>query len=581
MNSNRLASIGFGAFLVVWLASEARAKVVLWDTMTAKGVGDQAERTGWRAVPSNLMMLEKEPVKASSDPGYYGREYRFAGNPVVENDVLVAAFGENGTVIFYSKSGGKNLEISAKGGAKGFELVRNDADEVVLNAGTAKFSFGRNEIVEISPTAANIFKITTAIDYAVAPGFVGDDLIFGPQEEETGDTLAIPAESILLGLLKGEDGALVMTWPGGRQRVGLNLGTPKENKRAIEAVNFESAGQPFYVAVLSAPGIWHREELSASFLEKDTEVSWKRPFGAKWQTQLQEGAVKTTFPFHDYKGTVWRGVAGMLDYPVRFEGDQTIYHLSKKVPPKGESIVYFLEGNDTPANILTPVDVLRATLGRAAAEAVVDVAGRKLRTHHGAAGSGVHRACTCGYTEAIQAVFEKGEELDRKTFINESIEDMIYFVQRHLARIDEYRNFASELTRFVQTRAKEKPEIKAYLVEIEQAAQQIPAEYENQKENMKSLTYAGELAQRTMTLTDKKDPRNLKSFMELLKAWRAMGGAQDYLVAQYHVLTRKLFQDAGYLAAADPKSIETALEIRARCKQILRNPDGYEIWPNF
>jgi hypothetical protein len=204
-----------------------------------------------------------------------------------------------------------------------------------------------------------------------------------------------------------------------------------------------------------------------------------------------------------------------------------------------------------------------------------------LRTHHGAAGSNVHRACTCGYTEAIQAVFEKGEELDRKPFINESIEDMIYFVQRHLERIDEYRNFSRELTSFVQSRAKGNPDLKSYLDEIEQMAQQIPQEYENQKENMKSLAYAGELSKRTLALTEKKDPRNLASFMELLKAWRAMGGAQDYLVAQYHVLTRKLFQDAGYLAASDPKAVEIAQEIRARCKQVLRNPDGYEIWPNF
>jgi hypothetical protein len=84
-----------------------------------------------------------------------------------------------------------------------------------------------------------------------------------------------------------------------------------------------------------------------------------------------------------------------------------------------------------------------------------------------------------------------------------------------------------------------------------------------------------------MALTSKKDAKNLSSYMELLKAWRAMGGAQDYVVAQYHTLTRKLFQEAGYLAAADPKAIEVAQEIRARCKRVLRNPDGYEIWPNY
>jgi hypothetical protein len=69
--------------------------------------------------------------------------------------------------------------------------------------------------------------------------------------------------------------------------------------------------------------------------------------------------------------------------------------------------------------------------------------------------------------------------------------------------------------------------------------------------------------------------------MDLLKAWRAMGGAQDYVVAQCHVITRKLFQEAGYGAATEPKALAVAQEVRARCRQVLRNPDGYEIWANY
>jgi hypothetical protein len=30
-----------------------------------------------------------------------------------------------------------------------------------------------------------------------------------------------------------------------------------------------------------------------------------------------------------------------------------------------------------------------------------------------------------------------------------------------------------------------------------------------------------------------------------------------------------------------PKAAALAPEIRARCKQCLRNPDGYEIWANY
>jgi hypothetical protein len=296
-----------------------------------------------------------------------------------------------------------------------------------------------------------------------------------------------------------------------------------------------------------------------------------------------EGSGKTTYAFRQGKGEVWRGVAGSYKYPVWFAGDKANFSLSKKVPPKGEAVIYFLEGQDTPSSVLTPVDVLKETLGRPAAEAILDVEGRKLRTHHGSSGSGVHRACTCGYTEAMQAVFEKGEECDKKEFVGDSIQDMIYFVRTHLARIDEYRAFATNLTEYLQATAKSNPELKDYLEDLEQTVQQIPAEYENQKENMKGLDYAAELQKQTLALTGKKEPDNLKRYMELLKAWRGMGGAQDYVVAQYHIIARRLFQDAGYNAAAigTPKAIEVAEEIRARTKKILRNPDGYEIWANY
>jgi hypothetical protein len=60
-----------------------------------------------------------------------------------------------------------------------------------------------------------------------------------------------------------------------------------------------------------------------------------------------------------------------------------------------------------------------------------------------------------------------------------------------------------------------------------------------------------------------------------------MGGAQDYVVAQCHALTRKLAQEAGYGCVNQPKAVPIAEEVRRRCRQTLRNPDGYEIWADY
>jgi hypothetical protein len=576
------------------LANISNAAVAAWDTM--KGSPDQ-----WRRVPSNLMELEKDPLKAASDPGYYGREYEFTGNVIVRNDRISAYFpkGHSKVILYrFNNQAGEHKKSAAElaspltdpktcygqiamtttNAITGFELIRNAADEVVIRVEYGKdaavtYTFGSDEIIEVKTSgAATNVRFESSIEYAIAPAFVGDDVILKTEDAET-DLLTIPAENILLGLIQGGNRAVVITWPG--------KGKATLTKKDFRDVEIETSGDPIFIAALAAPGIWHREALTVEHLEKDVAINWKPPFPAKWQTQLIEGAVKTTFAFRDTKGTVWRGVPGSYNYPAWFDGDKPMFSLSKKVPPKGEAIIYFLEGHDTPHGALTPVDVLKSTLGRREAAAILDVEGRRLRTHHGESGSNVHRACTCGYTEAIQAVFEKGEECDKKDFVAQSLDDMIYFVRQHVARIDEYRKFAGEMSEYLQAKAKSNPELKEYLEDLDATVQQIPAEYENQKENMKSLEHAAELQKMTLALTATKKADNLKQYMELLKVWRAMGGAQDYVVAQYHTLARKLFQEASYNAASNPKAAEAAREIRAKCKQILRNPDGYEIWANY
>lgn len=609
-----LALLAISAGCTAIQQAEAAANIAVWDTSAHfAGSVEIADKAGWKSVPTDLLLLEANPPKAASDPGYYGRDYLFKGDAVVENRSLTAVFwSTKGRVVVYSKANtnlaGGGLQESDGLGKKVLEFVpiqtktqsasisrceilRNAGDEVALEVffsinGTAEvsavFVFGKTEIVELKP-AENMKSISLlcSIEHAVVPSFIGDDLIFGAAEYPTAKTLFLPAENLLVGLLKGETDELVMTWPKGKQRVSLQLSNDQPEKRLIERIDFDNDGQSFYLAALSAPGIWHRETLSPSYLETDVAIKWKKPFAAKWKTQLYEGEVKTTFAFRESAGEIWRGVPGSYNYPVWFKGDDAFYHLSKKVPPKGESLVYFLEGQDTPLSVSTPVEILKATLGRQTSDPILDIAGRKLRTHHRRGGDGVRRACTCGCTDAIQAVFEAGEEVARKEAIADALGDMNYFVERHVGRIEEYRRFADEMIKFLQAKGSSSPELKAYVSGLEEIAQQIPQEYNVQKENMRSPEHADQLTRQTLALTGKQDPNNLKAFKELLKAWRAMGGAQDYVLAQCHTITRKLCQEAGYGCVAQPKAVVLAEEIRARCRQILRNPDGYEIWADY
>jgi hypothetical protein len=583
-------------------AERPRANTLIWDTMSPFGNKvDLQDRTKWRIVPVNLLTLELDPPAAISDPAYHGREYSFQGDAVIENEHLTAVFSsKKGCVVIYSgaDSSQKKLELiplqlKAKPASITFSrILQNTGDQAALEVTFSDketednysgiFSIDKKQIIEIKP-AENMkgISLLCPIEYGIVPSFIGDDLIFNPREYSSMATLHVPSDNIFLGLLKGRNNILVITWPRGKQLMRLVIDNKERESRLIESVDFDNDGKSVYLALLDAPGIWHKEELKPSFLEKDVSVNWKKPFPAKWKTQLLEAGVKTTYKFRESKDKIWRAITGHYTYPVWFKGENTFYHLSKKIPPKGESIIYFLEGKGSTASVSTPVDIMKETLGRQVCDTILDIAGRKLRTHHRRAGRGIRRAATCGCTAAIEVVFKAGREVDKKEYVAEAVDDMVYFVTRHVERIGEYRDFARDMMSFLNLQRKSHTDLKQFLDSMETITQQIPREYNRQKENIKTLEYAAELARETKALTQKKNPQNMPTYLALGEKWRAMGGAQDELIAKFHSITRKLFQEAGYSCVNQPRTLETGQDIRRRCRECLRNPDGYEIWADY
>jgi hypothetical protein len=137
------------------------------------------------------------------------------------------------------------------------------------------------------------------------------------------------------------------------------------------------------------------------------------------------------------------------------------------------------------------------------------------------------------------------------------------------------------MMKFLDLTTKSRPDLRPFLDSMKSIAQEIPQEHSRQREAIKNLQYTDELARKTKALTRKKDPKNLSAYMELSKKWRAMGGAQDNLLAHCHTTARKLHQAAGYGCANQAKAVDIAHQIRSRCRKCLRNPDGYEIWPDY
>jgi hypothetical protein len=222
---------------------------------------------------------------------------------------------------------------------------------------------------------------------------------------------------------------------------------------------------------------------------------------------------------------------------------------------------------------------MRQTLDERTYKGIIDSGGRMLRS--------LKRpdctigAATCGVTDRLKPVFEAGEEVEKRDFVKGGTEDMIYFLTRERERALEYQQFAREMIEFLALKKKENPGLKSFLEEIESIAEELIAEFEHEKENIKDIEYARKLAMETQALTQRKDPGNFEAYMKLKGQWTSMGGAVDDLNRKLHTITRKLFQQAGYKCVDQPETVKITEEIRKLTIKCLRNPGSYEIWSNY
>jgi hypothetical protein len=553
------------------------AAVRLWDTGTPlEGQIDVAWRDGWRAITP-------------------GARSHLQGDLVVETNTLATVFASQlGKVLVYaeadpSRSRAELLPVELRGRRATIgstTIIQHPAGALTVKAGFSApgassiplvFSFTSDRVLAITPEgAARGVSVAAPIDLAVVPSFVGDDLIYDPRDYPSAKALSVPSEHFLLGLLKGGNSALVMTWQEDKPPVSLVLSNPGPGRASIQAADFTGAGT-LSLAVLDAPGIWCRQALKPSFLERDVAIGWKPPFPAVWLTQLYEDEVKTTFEFRDAKEEVWRGAVGSYNYPAWFSGGKTMLSLGKSIVPEGEAVIYFLERSDrTPEQALSPVDIVKATLTGDVLASILDVEGRP--SWYPERPNRVLGGATCGVTDQLKEIFDRGQEVEKQAIVKGGVEDM-YFYLEGMFRLDaRYYPFATDMVAYLDAQEKQMPELAPFIREMRGIANEIVTTYDNSRDTIRDMSFAHELGEKTIALAAEKRPDNAQRMVELKQDWTGMGGALEELARKEHTLTRKLHQQAAYRAAAVPEAMPLAEEIRRRARQCLEKPGSYEIW---
>lgn len=560
------------------------ADTVLWDTRrVADGPEvDLAQKPSWRQV----------------SPGTTAQP--LLGDVVVENGRIAVVFSRrSGGPLISPKSAlardkdGSRLVPVGPGGEAGTRLNeilirKNDEDEVSLEVSArtqdgreirTTYSLARGQaFVECKPMRnASRVRVEAATRFAVIPDFFGADMVFDPRAYRQSH-LIIPPENFVLGLLEGERTIVMSVWPTADQDAGLVLAGAGEDRR-IRATEITFGGKSVYVAVLHAPGIWHECLLTKPYADRDVALGWTRPFSAKWRANLCFQRRNDSWDFHDGKSTGWMYLYQKIVWPCWFEGKDGFVHLAQRfLRVKGPMEFVLVYPSDrkqeTPLATLTPVDIVRNTLGVGPCEYVLDregLEGRSANTGRKSFGRGV-----CDTTTPIEYLFIKGIETQESALVGHLVGDILADIRAINGRIQEFRRFGKELAELGATALRDSASSAQLLDEVAKTAKQIEGLYQDRLPVIQDPAHADHVGGRIRALASTSDPENLGECKTLTRELRDIGGTQHRMVGDYRVMVKRLRQEAGIQGTESPATAKLAERIRKLGGQVLRKKYGVE-----
>ncbi len=430
-------------------------------------------------------------------------------------------------------------------------------------------------------------------------------------------------------------------------------GHPPE--RRADRTRIEFAGKPIFVAILAAKAIWHDRDVRGEPAQKPVALDWQRPFEAKWRVDftLREGTychdMMTDLLSWDAVYTAeWTGkkeadgsptmsLQGLWPYfliPAWIrndtKGDNRFYIAlyadmnkrkaveahNKKLRASAKQtktpfvpvyptnvfeqvVVYPLDRRkDTPLQVLTPVDIMRETLGQGPCQYILDLEGIRPM-----ASGGVREIeATCGtydnYLSRFVAAIEgrsawlrlksgqsvkldslkSGERFkpEHEAILIEKLEDLVLFVTAVIGRLRQYNKFHDDLLALCAQVSGQGDEAKAFAARIAERATILGKRCSkatlNQMANKRD-EWANQIGQiieevKNGTYTNLKKSGNIRPYAE----------SQDILVSFCRRAVKAIRQEAAFPRSSNPEVLRFAANVREMCHQVLRNKHPMEGW---
>jgi len=439
---------------------------------------------------------------------------------------------------------------------------------------------------------AKALRVQAPCRFIVLPDFFADDIVADAADIPVA-AAELPSENFLLHLV-GAGEAVLMTVSSSRDedvRVTL-AGQGTQRTFAASDIAYGKDGK-VWVAVLEAPGIWHRRDVAKAETDKTIGLDWKMPYPAQWRLDWRQadrltgswemlierpaGGFLKPAVFGD-EGTIpasrkrWTTVLGEFKYPcwIDLAGQGWIQPLKSKIVCfEGPALVYPLNRvKKTPLDVFTVADIARATLGVGPCEYILDVEGQ---------GSQYKGRATCANRDALRPIYEAKQQKAKRAEIEKSLTEVMVFVRHIRGRIETYVDFGHKTQVYLEEQKKARPELASFAAEMTPLCKAIDGYVEKRKDAIKTVDYSQAMTDEfRRTMLDYEGPDAYEKCKKFTGDMVEIGGNQDELVGECRMAVKIIRQRAAMAVALDPRCADAAKEIRSRTQTVLRNPAGHE-----
>jgi len=584
----------------------ADAGVRLFDTgaASADAISPEAlsRRTGWTQLPEDQVKHEftgdvvflNNRVALALRRGARGAELYSAGAEGWKERAVLVPMGQAAT------DPGKTQISSAR-------ILENNPGGVTVEAAfqaegkplTVTYEVRMGQIfVKTTPKGGvRALRVEAACRFAVMPDFFADDIMLDATELPVARA-ELPSENFLLEMLEGNDAVLMSVWTEKDEDVAVTLSGQAADKRVDGAEIQYGVKGNVWVAVMTAPQIWHERDIRREDAKKVIPLEWKQPYPAVWRVdwhradrladrwemimERPDGNFAKYGWFRDMDEVPadrsrWATVLGDFLYPCWIDkdgrGNLQPQNFHQRARFEGPALIYpIIRLGGTPLDAYTVVDVVRATLGVGPCEYVLDVQGQ--REHS----MGI---ATCACRDTLTPIYEQHQQGQRKAEIEQALTDVMLFVRFIRSRVETYVTFGHDMSKYLADYKQAHPVLAGQVAELERLTKVIDERYNRLRDNIKTPDQTQELvdAFRNGHLTDE-TPQALDACKEFTRALVVIGGSQDELAGECRQAVKVLRQQAGIAMAMDERTMEVAKEVRKRSQEVLRSPSYHE-WPRY